>query len=181
MAKSSSQRSAKPLYPVRVRGAPPTGQRKKVIRQSGGLETAGALPAGPTIFDSAKAQKAAHVIGNDAGPVQIRLADRFHKWPRSSTSGASGSEPEGRWCKSTRGCHLPMQGSQSGEEPPPVGNRMDPSLRRIGERDPWLPPSSCIRKLNRTSVPGPLRKRIVPLGGMGSMPSNFRHALFVAP
>ena len=81
MAKSSSQRSAKPLYPVRVRGAPPSGQRKKAIRQSGGLEIAGALPAGPTIFDSAKAQRAAHVIGNDAGPVRLRLADRFPYGP----------------------------------------------------------------------------------------------------
>ena len=30
-------------------------------------------------------------------------------------------------------------------------------------------------KLNRTSAPGLFRKQIVPLRGMGSMPSDFRH------
>ena len=32
-------------------------------------------------------------------------------------------------------------------------------------------------KLNRTSAPGLFRKQIVPLRGMGSMPSGFRHFL----
>jgi hypothetical protein len=128
MAKSSSQRSAKPLYPVRppcrdsgiseceaslrrrseaksIRGAPPSGQRKKAIRQSGGLERAGALPAGLTIFDSAKAQRAAHVIGNDANRA-TPVGGSFSIRPRSSTRGASGSEPEGWWCEPTRGCHF---------------------------------------------------------------------------
>ena len=86
-AKSSNHRSAKPNYPVRVRGARPSSGHTRVraggrkpIRLSGGQEIAGALPAGPTIPGPSFNSRTAHSHCADRGATprsSANLKDTF--------------------------------------------------------------------------------------------------------